>query len=191
MNFVAGAFQQTNDAAFCVVQVLGFIDLAFDLQVRSARRNRPNNNTPQVLCNKQDSDSLAGYIDATWDVTDQFSLSGGYRETRDERSWAGRTQVGFDMLDDNTRNGVAVVAGLQRSAAGRQLQASTRAASSSTRTHRASKTCRRPGPSRAGVSWVRTSSPTTSFAYGTISHGYKAGGYNDQTGTSRPDGRRN
>ena len=32
MNFVAGAFQQTNDAAFCVVQVLGFIDFAFDLQ---------------------------------------------------------------------------------------------------------------------------------------------------------------
>ena len=123
VNFVAGAFQQTNDAAFCVVQVLGFIDFAFDLRARSALPQNLNNNTPQVLCNKQDSDSLAGYIDVSWDVTDQFSLAAGYRETRDERSWAGRTQVAFDVLDDNDgMNGIAVLGGLQRPAAGRKLQ---------------------------------------------------------------------
>ena len=43
-----------------------------------------NNNTPQVLCNEQDSDSLAGYIDVNWDVTDKFSVAAGFRETRDE-----------------------------------------------------------------------------------------------------------
>ncbi len=32
-------------------------------------------------------------------------MAAGYRETRDERSWAGRTQVAFDVLDDNTMNG--------------------------------------------------------------------------------------
>jgi iron complex outermembrane receptor protein len=30
LNYVAGAFYQTNDAAFCVVQVLGFVDLITD-----------------------------------------------------------------------------------------------------------------------------------------------------------------
>ena len=104
VNFVAGVFQQTNDAEFCVVQVLGFIDLAFDLGSIGAPQQL-NNSTPQVLCNKQDSDSLAGYVDATWEITDQFSLAGGYRMTRDERSWTGRTQVGFDILDDNLNNG--------------------------------------------------------------------------------------
>ena len=108
VNFVAGAFQQTNDAAFCVVQVLGFIDFAFDLQgtLGLLVPQNLNNNTPQVLCNKQDSDSLAGYIDVNWDVTDKFSRRPpAIRETRDERSWAGRTQVAFDVLDDNTLNG--------------------------------------------------------------------------------------
>ena len=104
VNFVAGVFQQTNDAEFCVVQVLGFIDLAFDLGSVGAPQQL-NNSTPQVLCNQQDSDSLAGYVDATWEITDQFSLTGGYRLTNDERSWAGRTQVGFDILDDNLNNG--------------------------------------------------------------------------------------
>jgi outer membrane receptor protein involved in Fe transport len=94
LNYVIGAFQQTNDAKFCVVQVLGFIDLALPF----ASLGLPaqfNNNTPQVLCNQQDSDSLAGYVDATYDLTDKLSIGGGFRYTRDERSWAGRTQVGF------------------------------------------------------------------------------------------------
>ena len=51
-NFVVGGFQQTNDDAFCVVQVLGFIDL-----VRPAHLPAAQNSTPQVLCNRQDSDS--------------------------------------------------------------------------------------------------------------------------------------
>ena len=76
VNFVVGAFQQTNDAAFCVVQVLGFIDLAFDCGARWACRSSLNNSTPQVLCNQQDSDSLAGYVDVTLDVTDKFQIGG-------------------------------------------------------------------------------------------------------------------
>jgi iron complex outermembrane receptor protein len=72
LNYVVGAFQQTNDAKFCVVQLLGFIDLALPF----ASLGLPaqfNNNTPQVLCNQQDSDSLAGYVDATYDLTDKLS----------------------------------------------------------------------------------------------------------------------
>ncbi len=37
------------------------------------------NNSPQVLCNKQNSDSLAGYVDLNWDVTDKFSVAAGFR----------------------------------------------------------------------------------------------------------------
>ena len=83
-----------------MVQVLGFIDLV----TTSAFVGLPQqflNSTPQVLCNKQDSDSLAGFVDGTWEVTDQFTLGAGFRYTQDEKEWAGRTQVGFDVLDDN------------------------------------------------------------------------------------------
>ena len=182
VNFVAGVFQQTNDAEFCVVQVLGFIDLAFDLGSIGAPQQL-NNSTPQVLCNQQDSDSLAGYVDATWEVTDQFSLTGGYRLTNDERSWAGRTQVGFDILDDNLNNGSLswqdfnnpLQAGnFNRYPGGIIVNQNT------------------PGFENLSESWTEPSWRIVGsykftdklFGYATISEGYKAGGYNDQTGTS-------
>ena len=38
LNYVVGAFQQTNDAKFCVVQLLGFIDLALRSSTTIRRR---------------------------------------------------------------------------------------------------------------------------------------------------------
>ncbi|MCX7054221.1 MAG: TonB-dependent receptor [Proteobacteria bacterium] len=182
VNFVAGVFQQSNDADFCVVQVLGFIDLAFDLGALGLPQ-QVNNNSPQVLCNKQQSDSLAGYVDATWEITDQFSLAGGYRMTRDERSWTGRTQVGFDILDDNLNNGSLswqdfndpLQAGnFNRYPGGTIVNQNT------------------PGFGNLSETWTEPSWRIVGsykftdklFGYATISEGYKAGGYNDQTGTS-------
>ncbi len=183
VNFVAGVFQQTNDAAFCVVQVLGFIDLAFDLGSVGAPQQL-NNSTPQVLCNKQDSDSLAGYIDATWEVTDQFSLAGGYRMTRDERSWAGRTQVGFDILDDNLNNGSLSWQDFNDPLQAGNFNRYPGGIIVNENTPGFEQPVRDRGPSRAGASSVRTSSPTTCSATRRSREGYKAGGYNDQTGTS-------
>ncbi len=182
VNFVAGVFQQTNDAAFCVVQVLGFIDLAFDLGALGAPQQL-NNSTPQVLCNKQDSDSLAGYIDATWEITDQFSLAGGYRMTRDERSWAGRTQVGFDILDDNLANG---------SLSWQDFNDPMQAGNFNKYPGGIIVNENTPGFENLSESWTEPSWRIVGsykftdklFGYATISEGYKAGGYNDQTGTS-------
>jgi iron complex outermembrane recepter protein len=185
VNFVAGAFQQTNDAAFCVVQVLGFIDLAFDLQgtFGPGVPQQLNNNSPQVLCNKQKSDSLAGYVDATWDVTDKFSLSGGYRETRDERSWAGRTQVGFDLLDDNLNNG---------SLSWQDFNNPLQAGNFKKYPGGIIVNDKTPGFGNLSETWQEPSWRIVGsykftdniFSYLTVSRGYKAGGYNDQTGTS-------
>ena len=182
VNFVAGVFQQTNDAEFCVVQVLGFIDLAFDLGSVGAPQQL-NNSTPQVLCNKQDSDSLAGYIDATWEITDQFSLAGGYRMTRDERSWTGRTQVGFDILDDNLNNG---------SLSWQDFNDPLQAGNFNKYPGGIIVNENTPGFENLSESWTEPSWRIVGsykftdklFGYATISEGYKAGGYNDQTGTS-------
>ncbi|MDH4110467.1 MAG: TonB-dependent receptor, partial [Gammaproteobacteria bacterium] len=182
VNFVAGVFQQTNDAEFCVVQVLGFIDLAFDLGALGLPQQL-NNSSPQVLCNKQDSDSLAGYVDATWEVTDQFSLTGGYRMTRDERSWTGRTQVGFDLLDDNQFNG---------SLSWQDFSDPLQAGNFNKYPGGIIVNDKTPGFENLSETWTEPSWRIVGsykftdklFGYATISEGYKAGGYNDQTGTS-------
>ena len=180
LNYVVGAFQQTNDARFCVVQLLGFIDLALPF----ASLGLPaqfNNNTPQVLCNQQDSDSLAGYVDATYEFSDRLTLGAGVRYTRDERSWAGRTQVGFGQLDPRNpaltaaQVGSPLAAGdFTRFPGGLIVNPST------------------PGFGNLKKTWSEPSWRVTGsyllndslFSYLTVSRGYKAGGYNDQTGTS-------
>lgn len=182
VNYVIGAFQQTNDARFCVVQVLGFIDLPLPWETLGLPPQF-NNSTPSVLCNQQDSDSLAGFIDVTWDITDRFQLGAGFRYTEDERSWAGRTQVAFDLLDDNLNNGSLSVAdftdplqagNFERYPGGTIVNSST------------------PGFENLSETWSEPTWRLTGsykltdalFSYLTVSRGYKAGGYNDQTGTS-------
>ncbi len=182
LNYVVGAFQQTNDARFCVVQVLGFVDLITDWSFA----NLPPqflNSTPQVLCNQQDSDSLAGFVDGTWDVTDKFQIGAGFRYTKDEKEWAGRTQVPFDLLDDNLANGslswedfntVLQAGNFTRYPGGVIVDPTT------------------PGFENLSEEWSEPSWRVTGsykfsdswFSYLTVSRGYKAGGYNDQTGTS-------
>jgi len=180
INYVVGAFQQTNDAEFCVVQVLGFIDLALPFE-SIGLPPQFNNSTPQVLCNKQDSDSLAGFVDVTWDVTDRLQLGAGFRYTEDERSWAGRTQVTFGALDpDNPNlqaddlNDLLEAGNFSKYPGGIIVDSST------------------PGFENLKRKWSEPSWRVTGsykltedwFSYLTVSRGYKAGGYNDQTGTS-------
>jgi iron complex outermembrane receptor protein len=182
INYVVGAFQQTNDAAFCVVQVLGFVDLITDFGALGLPQQFLNS-SPQVLCNKQDSESLAGFVDVTWDITDKAQLIGGYRFTRDERSWAGRTQVGFDILDDNLNNGSLswedfsnpMQAGNFNKYPGGIIVNENTAGFENL-----SETWEEPSWRVVGsYKWT-----DDLYTYLTVSRGYKAGGYNDQTGTS-------
>ena len=73
------------------VEMADYLDLALD-NVSLGLPAQYNNETPSVLCNAQDSDSLAGFVDLTFDVTDKFQVGGGYRYTEDKKSWEGRTQ---------------------------------------------------------------------------------------------------
>ena len=180
LKYVVGAFQQTNDARFCVVQVLGFIDLALPFEALGLPAQF-NNNAPQVLCNQQDSDSLAGFVDVSYKVNDKLTLGAGYRYTQDEREWAGRTQVGFGVLDPSNPSLTAAQVGsplaagdFTRYPGGQIVNAST------------------PGFDNLQRKWSEPSWRLTGsyeindnlFSYLTVSRGYKAGGYNDQTGTS-------
>ena len=179
-NYVVGGFYQENDAAFCVVQVLGFIDLALDFAAFGLPAQF-NNNLPSVLCNSQDSKSLAGFADVTYDITDRFTLGAGLRYTQDKRSWAGRTQVTFGELDPanpgltaDDLNAPLDAGDFARFPGGTIVNSST------------------PGFENLSQSWSEPSWRVTGayrftddlLSYLTVSRGYKAGGYNDQTGTS-------
>lgn len=180
INYVVGAFQQTNDARFCVVQVLGFIDLALPFAALGLPAQF-NNNTPQVLCNQQNSDSLAGYADLTFKATDKFTLGAGFRYTQDERDWAGRTQVGLASLDPRNPGLTAAQLGEPLNAGDFTKYPGGQIVNSKT-----------PGFGNLARKWSEPSWRVTGsyqwndslFSYLTVSRGYKAGGYNDQTGTS-------
>ena len=79
VNYVVGAFYQEDDVEFCVLQYVGFLDGFFVAP--------PDffNDNPRILCNTQDAEAKAIYIDGTWDVTDRVHLTAGFRYTDEKR----------------------------------------------------------------------------------------------------------
>ena len=91
-NFTAGAFYQEDDTDFCVLQYVGFLDGFFV-------GTPPDfwNENPRILCNKQDAEAKALYIDGTWDVNDRTHITAGFRYTDEKKAWAGRPmRLAFD-----------------------------------------------------------------------------------------------
>jgi len=84
-NFTAGVFYQEDDTEFCVAQIVGFLDGFF-------LGTPPDyfNNNPRILCNRQDAEAKAAYLDGTWDVSDQLHITAGIRYTDEKKAWAGR-----------------------------------------------------------------------------------------------------
>ncbi len=201
-NFVGGGFYQRNDAKFCVVQLLGFVDLIQNWGAAGLPQQLLNN-LPQVLCNEQKSDSLAGFIDGDFKINEKFTIGAGIRYTQDEKEWTGRTQTGFSAIDPMNPNLSAsnftdpLQAGNWALYPGAPFNAATCTASFATAN--SVYTCapvlgvaRTLNFSNLKTKWSEPSWRVTgswqindaAFAYLTVSEGYKAGGYNDQTGTS-------
>ena len=101
-NFTAGLFYQEDDTEFCVLQYVGFLD-GFFVGTPADFWNE----TPRILCNKQDAEAKALYLDGTWDVNDRLNITAGIRYTDEKKSWAGRPMRLFldgapllDILDE-------------------------------------------------------------------------------------------
>ncbi len=202
-NYVVGAFYQKNDASFCVVQVLGFVDLIQNFGAAMLPQQLLNN-SPQLLCNRQESDSLAGFIDVDFAINDRFKIGAGFRYTQDEKSWEGRTQTGFEAIDPaNPMLTSAAFSDPLQGADFTRYPGAPFVASACSPSYANSGsvyTCT-PGPmgearvldfSNLKTKWSEPSWRVTgsyqitddAFSYLTVSRGYKAGGYNDQTATS-------
>ncbi len=93
-NFVTGVYYQEEDIDFCVVQVVGFVDLLLEGQPDFLSNN------PLILCNTQQAEALAAYVDGTYDVSDRFHISGGFRYTDEKKDWQGRPRRPVQALLD-------------------------------------------------------------------------------------------
>jgi iron complex outermembrane receptor protein len=93
-NFTAGLYYQEDDTEFCVLQVVGFLDGFF-------LGTPPDffNDNPLILCNAQEAEAKAAYLDGTWDVSDKFHVTAGIRYTDEKKAWAGRPRVNVFLLD--------------------------------------------------------------------------------------------
>ena len=173
-NYVAGLFYQHDDTKFCVAQILGILDM-FGFTTPAGAQPGGFNNNPQVLCNAQTETSKALFAEGNIKLTDATTLTIGGRITKDNKDWVGRQQVFVQQLPSPTG---AIVPGFTWD----QLPGLMAAANFSAYPF---------GVVRDSHSWQKPTYRATLsqqftpdlFGYLTYSHGFRAGGYNDQTGT--------
>jgi iron complex outermembrane receptor protein len=172
INFVAGGFYQTDDTTFCVNQVLGFLDL---LGVSSDNFGVTDffDNNPQVLCNEQEAENWAVFGDFTYNFAERWSFGGGARWTDEKKDWTGRNQVFYQSLEGGFDPNLTWQDFSEPLGAAKFNKYPT-------------------GVVKDSESWDEPTYRATLsyemsedlFTYFTYSHGFKSGGYNDQTGTS-------
>ncbi|MDE0064747.1 MAG: TonB-dependent receptor [Gammaproteobacteria bacterium] len=183
LNFVAGGFYQKDDNNFCVTQILGLVDFfgptATPLNDNLTGLGYPAlasgtfNDNASVLCNEQNAKALAGFADATYQVTDKLELGAGVRVTYEKKKWTGRPQILYQYLDGTDSANEGLFASLDE-----PLDASD--------------FDRFPiNVAREQESWTEPSFRATvgylvsdnAFAWATYSRSVKSGAFNDQTGT--------
>jgi iron complex outermembrane receptor protein len=173
-NFVLGGFYQHDNTKFCVAQVLGIYDL-FGVPTPPGTTPGGYNANPQVLCNEQTERSGAVYGETNFKFTEADTFTVGVRVTRDSKDWIGRQQVFVQQLPSPTG---AIVPGFTWPQLGGLMNGSNFGlypygvvTDSHTWTQ----------PTYRAI-FSHQFSPDL-FAYFNYSHGFKAGGYNDQVGT--------
>ena len=112
LNFVAGLYHQQEDIDFCVMQIVGFVDFlaiavpdgsgGFTAQTDGRGFSHGN---PLLLCNAQEAEANAAFLDGTYDVNDRFHISAGLRYTDEEKDWTGRPRMPVQQIKDGTFGG--------------------------------------------------------------------------------------
>ena len=85
-NFVTGLFYQSDETSFNVVQYLGIFEL-FGV-------DGPDEN-PIVITNNQEMESIAVFVDGSFDFADTWTLAGGIRYTQEEKDFFSRPSTPF------------------------------------------------------------------------------------------------
>ncbi|MBS0394441.1 MAG: TonB-dependent receptor, partial [Proteobacteria bacterium] len=174
-NYVLGAFYQHDDTKFCVAQILGIYDL-FGAPTPAGATPGGYNNNPQVLCNAQNEKSSAAFGEFNLKFNEKATLTIGGRYTNDQKDWTGRQQVFVQQLP--SPSGAFDPAFTYQQLGGLMAAANFAAFPYGVVTDSHSWT----EPTyRSSFSYQFN---PDLFGYATYSHGFRAGGYNDQVGTS-------
>jgi iron complex outermembrane receptor protein len=161
-NYVAGLFYQTNDVDFCVLQQLGLTEF-----FGSANPGVLDNKTPLLLCNRQEAESLAGFVDFTYDVSDKFQIGAGVRLTKEEKDYTARAGLPISFIFPGG------LASINEPLDGADF-------------NQGAAFVQRDSDSWTEPTWRFTGSYQFNddvFGYATVSRGFKSGGYNDQAGS--------
>lgn len=161
-DFVAGGFYQKDNTDFCVSQILGFLDLtAGPLPFGNW------NDTPFILCNAQKAKSTAIFAEGTFKVSDRLTLTGGVRQTWDDKTWRGRQQTFIPALAGGFDLGIKLNEPLDASVYNYPTGVVRVDSKSNELTY------------RVNLGFEATDDI---FLYATHATGYKGGGFNDQIG---------
>ncbi len=161
-DFVAGGFYQKDDTDFCVSQILGFLDLtAGPLPFGNW------NDTPYILCNAQKAKSTAIFAEGTFKVSDRLTLTGGVRQTWDDKTWRGRQQAFIPTLEGGFDLGITLREPLDASVYNFPAGVVRVDSKSNELTY------------RVNLGFEATDDI---YLYATHATGYKGGGFNDQIG---------
>ncbi|MFT6958661.1 MAG: iron complex outermembrane receptor protein [Halieaceae bacterium] len=98
-NFVTGAAYYEDDVDFLVFGNLGYF-LIFSGPAAEFYRD-----TYEIQATSQDRESVAFYIDGTYDITDRMKLTAGFRHTKDEKEF---TRWSLGTADNPVSNFIGV-----------------------------------------------------------------------------------
>jgi iron complex outermembrane receptor protein len=165
-NFVTGIFYQKDETSFNVAQYLGLLDI-FGTGVPGVI----GDNDPILISNNQDMESIAVYIDGTFDFSDSWTLSAGFRYTQEEKDFFSRPG-----------RPISIAYGESSSALPFDGNDTNRYP------------CNPDDPLDCRTDSETWNEPTyrillanqftdNLYGYGSFSHGFKSGGYSDQAGS--------
>ncbi|MCW1384860.1 TonB-dependent receptor [Novosphingobium sp. KCTC 2891] len=164
-NFVAGGFYQHDSVDFCSAAYVGVNEL-----FGATTPWGSYNDVPLFQCSRQRQNSEALFTEATYKITPELTLVGGFRYTWEDKAWQGRQQVAAQQIGiDPETISIMSLSDFSKYPQG--------VISLKTKVHEPTW--------RLSLSYQAT--PDV-FAYFTYSRGFKSGGFNDNIGSNNQFG---
>jgi iron complex outermembrane receptor protein len=162
-NFVTGVFYQEDETTFQVLQYLGITEL-----FGTAVPDVVDDNSPVIIPNNQDMESVGVFFDANYQFADTWEVAGGIRYTHEEKDFFARPSTpivsygetpGNYFFDANNTGTYPCSAAIPCETTGEEWDEPT---------YRL---------------MVANQFNDDLYGYVSFSHGFKSGGYSDQTGS--------
>ena len=163
-NFVTGVFYQEDETSFNVLQYLGLLEI-FGTAVPGVLDDQ----NPLVITNNQDMESFGVFFDGNYDFADTWTVAGGIRYTHEEKDFFSRPGTPIVLYGESPGTWPFDPNDIGAYPCGGLTPCETTGDEWDEPTYR-----------------LMLSNQFTDNVYGYVSfaHGFKSGGYSDQTGSA-------